>query len=377
MRSSLRRKNSTKIFIAAALIAAVAFGVSNYFIDKANEVVVAKVNDQKILKSEVEAKLRSAFEGQNIGGQNQELKIPEIENLPKEVLEILAKEIYLDKEINKLAKKSAAGKSSEIKAQIEENKNRILRQAYLDSILKEEITDQKISDKYAELSNELTGKKEYLVSHIVTKTKEEAEKIAKDLKAKKPLSFAEAAKKYSIDPESAIKGGELGFVLEDNMLKEISTAINSLKVGEVSNPIQTNFGWHLIKYSESREAKAIPFESAKFNIRNQLIQNKINEINSAITKDAKIQILITPKEVEKPTETPAAETKTNDVQPAAETNSTDVQLQSESEINKEQKPEEVKAEDEKAAAAEEEKVEKSQETTDAKQKKSKSKKKHK
>jgi peptidyl-prolyl cis-trans isomerase C len=309
MRNNLGRKNSTKIFIAVTAAAALIFLVSNYLVKRANEVVVAKINNQKIFKNEIEKKLRLAFEGQNFSENGQELKIPEVENLPREVIEILAKEIYLEKELTKKAKKSKVADDPEIKAQIEETQNRILRQAYIDSLVKAEITDQKISDKYIELSNELVGKKEYLVWHIVTKTKEDADKVLRSLKAKRAMRFSDAAKKYSIDQESAAKGGELGFILEDNMIKEIAEVVTKLKPGEISKPIQTKFGWHIVKFSESREAKAIPFESAKFNIKNQLIQNKINEINSDIIKGVNVQIIIRPK--------PAPEPKPVEAAPAA------------------------------------------------------------
>lgn len=294
MRRSSRKKNSTKIFIAVTLLAALIFGVSNYLVNKANEVVIAKVNDQKILKSEIERKLRSVFDSQNLGAQGQEMKVPEIDTLPKEVIEILIKEVYLEKELTKEAKKSKVSEDKEVKYKVADAQDKIVRQAYIDFLIKQEITEQKISDKYVELSNELAGKKEYLVSHIVVKTKEEADKILKDLKSKKssPNKFSELAKKYSIDQESAEKGGELGYILEDNMIKEISDAVANLPKNEISNPVQTKFGWHLIKVSDIRDAKALPFESVKDNIRDQLIQDKINEINSKITKDAKIQLLI-------------------------------------------------------------------------------------
>ncbi len=293
MRRYSRKKNSTKIFIVATIVAAAAFAASNYFSNNLNEVVVAKVNDTKIFKSEIERRLRMVFDG-----QNQEIKIPEIDNLPKEVLEILIKEVYFDKELVREAKKSDLSKSKEINDKIADAKDKILRQAYVDSLIKQEISDKKINEKYVELSNELAGKKEYSISHLVTKSKEDAEKILKDLKSKKPSAkFSELAKKHSIDQESSTKGGELGYVLEDNMIKEISDVVVNLKNDEISNPVQTKFGWHLVKVSDVRDAKALPFESVKDNIKDQLTQDKLNEINSRITKDAKIQILI---ELKKP-----------------------------------------------------------------------------
>lgn len=310
MRHHSRKKNSTKIFIAITIIAAMSFAASHYFLNqKEKGVVVAKVNDEKIFKSEIEQKLRNIFDG-----QNQEAKLPDIETLPKEVIEILIKEVYLDKELTKAAKKSKIGKNKEIQDRIASIKDKILRQAYIDSVIKENVTEQRINDKYVELSNELSGKKEYLISHIVVKDRDEAEKILKEIKAKKPLKFSDAAKRYSLDQESAERGGELGYTLEDNIIKEIALVIPTLAKDEISAPIQTKFGWHLIKFSDVRDAKPLPFEEVKENIRRQLTQDAINEINSKIIKDSKTQILIQLKEPEikseenKPAEQPAEKT---------------------------------------------------------------------
>jgi parvulin-like peptidyl-prolyl isomerase len=275
------------LFILATVAAALIFAGTFYLIkNSSNDEVIAKINGQKVFRSEVDTKLYEVF-----NGQDQNLKSPEIEKLPKEVLEILVKEIYLEKELTKQAVKSDAAKTDQIKNKISDSKNKIIRQAYIDSILQKEITDEKVNNKYLELSKELEGKKEFLVSHIVVKTKEEAEKIAKELKYRKS-KFAEFAKKYSIDQDTAIKGGNLDYILEDSMIKEIAAAVSSLKKDEISEPIQTKFGWHLVKISDIREAKPLSFEAVKDNIKDQLTQDKVNEINNKIINNLKIQILI-------------------------------------------------------------------------------------
>jgi peptidyl-prolyl cis-trans isomerase C len=306
-----RKKNFVKIFAVVALIAAALFGISVYFLKEKSDTVVATINNQKIFKSELDSKIRSVFDGQNFGDQSFETKIPDITSLPKEVIEILAKEVYLERELTKEAKKSQAAKSPELQAKIAQAKDRMIRQSYISSLLKEKVSDEKIREKYTELSNEINGKKEYLIAHIVTKTKEEADKIFKELNAKKAPKFADLAKKYSVDQESAANGGSLGYIVESNMFKEISDVLVTLKKDQVSQPIQTKFGWHLVKMSEVREAKALDFEAVKENIREQLSQEALGEINSKITKDAKIKILIKLQEPKAPetttSETPADE----------------------------------------------------------------------
>jgi parvulin-like peptidyl-prolyl isomerase len=309
-RYSTKRKSSTKLFIWSTIVIATVFAVSNYFLNKNDDVVVSEVGGVKIFKSEVERKLFDVFEG-----YDQNVKSPEIASLPKEVIEILSKEIYLEKELDKLAKKAKSAHNKETKEKIKEAKSVILRQAYIDSLLAEEVNEQVIKERYVELTNNIEGKKEYRISHIVVRDKAEAEKMLHELKAKS-AKFSELAKRNSIDKESVENGGDLGYVLEDNMLKEIFDGIVNLKVSEVSDPIHTRFGWHLVKIVEIRDARILPFESIKEAIRNQLLQDKISEINTRITKDVEVKILV------KTTEAPENKTEAAQVEetkePAAE-----------------------------------------------------------
>ena len=315
MRRYSRNKNSVRIFSAITLIAALVLGASYYLNNKKEKgMVVAKVNGQEIYQSEIEQKLRNIFEG-----QDEKVAVPAIENLPKEVLDILIKEAYLDKELSKLAKRSDVMKDKKVKERVAASESKILRQSYIDSVLEKEVTEQKVSAKYAEISSNLAGKKEYSIFHIVAKSKEEAGKIYKEITAKKkPIRFSDAAKKYSIDQESAERGGDLGFVLEENMIKEIADAIVNLKQDETSAPIQTKFGWHLVKFTEVREAQPLPFDSVKQNLREQLEQDKTNEIEAKIVKDAKVKIVIKLKEaVESKKAETAAEEAPAAIEPVA------------------------------------------------------------
>lgn len=309
-----KKKKFKKVFILTTIFAAAAFFSFNLLIKKNPEgEVIAKINGEEIYKSEVERKLVDIF-----NNNNQNIKTPEVKNLPKEVLEILIKDIYLEKELTKKAEKSEIAKDQKVIDNIAYAKDKILRQSYIENLIKTSVTDEKINEKYLEISNNLEGKKEYALSHIVVKTKEEAEKILSEIKSAKSATnkFSELAKKYSIDKNTAEKGGNLDYILEDDMIKEISDSIDQLKSDEISNPIQTKFGWHLIKINDVREAKAPVFESIKENIRNQLTQEVVNDINSKITNDAKIEILIAleqPKEEEKPTEVNNSEAEKNEV----------------------------------------------------------------
>lgn len=295
----LYKKKSFKVIAAAAVVAALMFGVSQFFsCCQESGTVIAKVNGKKIYESQVQRKLASMLG--MVGGDNSK-DLPKLDSLPKPALDILVREVYFDEELAKLAAKSDAAKTEEVKARIKESKNNILRQVYVESVIKDSSSDEKVNQKYTQFSAELVNKKEYLISHIIVKSKEEAEKIQKEI-ANKKLTFVNAAKKYSLDKDSAADGGKLGFVLENNLIGQISTEISKLKKDEVSAPIQTEFGWHIIKFSETRDAKALPFEDVKESVRQQLVKENLDEVKNKILKDVEVKILMETKEVKTPIE---------------------------------------------------------------------------
>ena len=174
----------------------------------------------------------------------------------------------------------------------EREKNILIKQ---NSIIKEKVSEEKIRDKYAELNSGIAGKKEFSVAHILVKTKVEAEKIYDSLtskKAKKAANFADLAKKNSIDKDTANKGVKLGYVLEDNMLKEIAAVVATLKKGEISKPIETKSGWHIVKLEDIKEAKAASFEEVKESLREQMIKEETGAVYKNIFDNVKIEILL-------------------------------------------------------------------------------------
>lgn len=286
-RYTSRRKKALRNLAVITIVLAIVFLVNKLFTNRtdANDPIVAKVGNEKIFKSEVEKKLQSIF-----ADEQQLIAPPKIETLPKEVVEIVVKEVFIDREILKLAKKANLEKDKNLQLKIANLKDKIIKQAYLDSIIEKEVSKEKVTEKYAEIVNSLSGKKEYQIAHILVKSKEDADKIISELKNKK-TKFSDLAKKYSMEQQSAQNGGDLGFILEDNITKEISDSLINLKKEEISEPIKTKLGWHVVKLIDLRDAKYLSFEESKENIKEQLIQNKINEINSAILNSNEIKIV--------------------------------------------------------------------------------------
>ena len=128
------------------------------------------------------------------------------------------------------------------------------------------------------------GGQEYNASHILVETKEEAEKIKAELDA--GADFAELAREKSTGP-SGPNGGALGWFGEGAMVPEFEAAVKALKVGEVSGPVQTQFGWHIVKLNDQRKARAPELEEVRGElldrIRRDAVEARIEELTAAAT----------------------------------------------------------------------------------------------
>ena len=291
---SKKRKSPIKILVVLTLLAGFAFAISKQFLTKkANDIIVAQIGDENIYKSDIEKKLQEVF------ANNQNSKIS-FEKLSDKVLELFCREIFLDKKIVAEAKRLGLENSAEVRDLIENFKISTIRQTYLNNALKDSITDQKIVEKFNEMNSEIANKSEYKYSQIVVKDQVKAQNIYKELKAsKKPLKFVDGAKKYSIDVQSSLNGGEIDYVKESSLSKEILDNLKNLKKDEVSAPFQSGEDWYIVKFHDVKKAKPIEFESAKEYIRHLIKIEEIEKINGKFIKDYKVKILLK-RETEEP-----------------------------------------------------------------------------
>ena len=139
--------------------------------------------------------------------------------------------------------------------------------------------------------------KEELIAQVEAKMaqkKEQAEKLAKELKADK-TKFAEYAKKYSDDPGSAKQGGDLGFFPKEAMVPEFAKVAFDSKPDTVSDVVKTQFGYHIIYVQDRRAAGVTPYEKAKSGIKDYLTTEKqikaLDDLTAAAKKKAKIEYM--------------------------------------------------------------------------------------
>lgn len=118
--------------------------------------------------------------------------------------------------------------------------------------------------------------------HILVENEDSANVIAKEIAD--GLAFEEAAKKYSTCP-SKEKGGDLGYFSKGQMVPEFEKAAFEGEIGKVIGPVQTQFGYHLIRVEDKKEGSVVPFEQVQDQIHQQLIQNKQKEVYDAKIKE--------------------------------------------------------------------------------------------
>jgi peptidyl-prolyl cis-trans isomerase C len=146
------------------------------------------------------------------------------------------------------------------------------------------------ADLHAEYETAVAAmdKNEYKARHILVATKEDGEQIIKKLKG--GAKFEDLAKAQSTDTGSKNNGGELGWFTTSRMVKPFADAVVGLKKGEITQePVQTQFGWHVIQLEDTREKTPPPFDQVKAQLANQVIRKKLQAYVADLKKNAKIE----------------------------------------------------------------------------------------
>ena len=199
----------------------------------------------------------------------------------------------------KLVAKAAEAKKIEdrddFKARLAFARNRLLMDNLLAAEGKAATTDEAMKKVYDEAAKQIQGEQEVHARHILVETEDEAKAIEAELK--KGADFAELAKKKSKDP-GASDGGDLGFFTKDQMVPEFSAVAFSLEPGKISDPVKTQFGWHIIKVEEKRNRKAPDFDQVKSQIETYVTRKAQAEYVSKLREAAKVERMDQPQQTD-------------------------------------------------------------------------------
>lgn len=165
---------------------------------------------------------------------------------------------------------------------------RALRRAYFADAIAGQVTEAAVRADYDKFVADFQPQEEIHARHILVETKEEADAIEAELKG--GADFATIAQEKSIDPGSGANGGDLGFFSKGMMVPEFETAAFALaNPGDVSEPVQSQFGWHIIKLEEKRQSQPPAFEQVASQVQQQVLMRvfneKVEELMSGVTID--------------------------------------------------------------------------------------------
>lgn len=269
------KKRTIALIIVAILVASTIIGVALNSGGTESK-VVARVSGQEITKDDLYDFLVKSYgqQGVNILVTN---KIVELE---AEKQDIKITEDDVQKEIDKMTEEYGGEESFNMILQysgmtIDDMKENVRMNMHIEKILGPsiEITEEEMKNYFEENKESFSEKEQVKASHILVETEEEAVEVKSKLD--NGDDFAKLAKKHSTDPGSKDNGGDLGFFGKGKMVKEFEDVAFSLKVGEISEPVKSEHGYHIIKVEDKKAAKEANYEESKEEIEEAIFNEKI------------------------------------------------------------------------------------------------------
>ncbi len=236
---------------------------------------VARVNGADITEAEL------SFAEAEVGA--------EIAGLPTEARRRVLVEYLVEAHLfAEAAQKTQLGTGKEFEERLAYYKLRALRDTFYEKKVREAVTEAQAKAAYDEQIAKIAPEPEVHARHILVKTEQEAKELMKQLKA--GADFTELAKKSSDGP-SAQTGGDLGYFSRGQMVKAFEDVAFGLNAGQVSGPVQTEFGWHIIKVEDKRNRPVPGFDEVKDQLMASLVQSQLKTVVQGLRATAKVEIV--------------------------------------------------------------------------------------
>jgi peptidyl-prolyl cis-trans isomerase C len=198
------------------------------------------------------------------------------------LLEQLIDQTLLSREVSN----SEADDPAEVKIMIENERRGALAGLAINEVIADPIDDAAVQAAYDEMFADFTPEQEYNASHVLVEDEAKANELLAEIEG--GADFAEVAKENSIDG-SAENGGDLGWFGKGRMVPEFENTVTSMETGEVAGPVQTEFGWHIIKLVETRESSPPTLEEVRPQIEDQIRQQQVQEHIASLREGATIE----------------------------------------------------------------------------------------
>ena len=241
----------------------------------ASDPVIARVNGVDIKQSDL------ALAEEDVGADMQAAS-PEAKR--EHLISYLADIIM----VTQAADKKNLADNPDFKRRLAFLRNKLLMGFELQQEAKTALTDEALRQTYDEAVKSMSGQEEVRARHILVESEDEAKAILEQLKG--GADFATVAKEKSKDPGAA-EGGDLGYFTKDQMVPEFADVAFKMYPGQLSNPVKTQFGWHVIKVEDKRTRQPPEFEKVKDQIEAYLARKAQSDFITKLRQSAKVERL--------------------------------------------------------------------------------------
>lgn len=237
--------------------------------------VVARVNGEDIRRSDVQRMVSQLP--------------PQVQQMPLEMIfPAVVEQLISSKLVADAGYKANLAGTPEVKDEVKRAEERAVQRAYIQKEVAARITPQKLDEAYKEFLKQNPPQEEVKASHILVEKEDEAKAVIAELN--KGGDFAKIAKEKSKDPVAAAQGGDLGYFTKDTMVEPFANAAFAMNKGEISKtPVQTQFGWHVIKVEDKRTQPQPTLEEVKPQLEQQLSKDIVATVVDDLRNAAKVE----------------------------------------------------------------------------------------
>jgi peptidyl-prolyl cis-trans isomerase C len=188
--------------------------------------------------------------------------------------------------VDKAADEQKLAQNVEFQRRLTFARNKLLMETLMQSVGKDAVTDAALRKVYDEAAKQIGDEQEVRARHILVETEADAKALLAELK--KGTDFAALAKQKSKDPGAA-EGGDLGYFTKDQMVPEFAEIAFKLDKGQTSEPVKTQFGWHIIKVEDKRKREVPSFDQVKPQLESYLVRKAQADYVTKLRESAKIE----------------------------------------------------------------------------------------
>lgn len=239
---------------------------------------IIKMGSEEIKNSEVVDTWQALFPGGSA---------PDFNSFDENIRQNVLRGLISERLIYAEAIKAGFDKNAEVKRRIANMEKQIVMQGFMENKAKTLISDDDLKAAYDQKVAAAKGQEEVKARHILVSSEDDAKKLYDQIK--KGGDFEKLAKEKSADKGSGVNGGELGWFTKEKMVPEFAEAAFKLKKGDISQPVKSEFGWHIIKVEDRRPIQVASFDDMKEMLKDEQAKKAVHRYVEDLLKKADIK----------------------------------------------------------------------------------------